>query len=357
MNLPADAQAAKQGSIDVRFYTQGQLHTLEPGDVLLYHGCDVFARAIQYFDETPYYHAGLLLDGLRIAEAVMAEGVSARPLADSFRHRDWAMVRRYAGGRPSHQAPGRKLDPVVARARSLVTQAPRYAFEQLLPLALLLLTRKVPRTASFGRAFVGLLEAVIVRLRRDPGAFSEDRETSMFCSAFVVDCFDKASEGLQGESSFALDLEKAAVREAVEPGSVLAEAMESPRSRAGRTVRRRDSMRGASRKEKGDIEDIVGVYLDEAQGTGPGTTTRGGPRGDRQSLVNVVWDLASALDEAHQQTGPLTRGPGSMTGGLTAGLSGLVRLANRLVTPGDLGRSPSLHDVGVLHLEGTRARG
>jgi len=331
----------------VGFYARGSLDGLRPGDVLLYHGCDVFARAIQHFDASPYYHAALVLDRGLVGEAVMAEGISSRPLAESFRHREWAVVRRYRNDLLAGDGAG--LRPVVACAEDLVAQGQRYAHEQLLPLALLLLTRKVPRTASFGKVVVGVLEAVGSRLRRQPDLIGRHRDLPMVCSGFVAHCFARAG----------LEASKARLRVGVARDGLLAEVLSRPMLGLDIDSSPRRGLGPTPAGGSGDpLESWLRIYLDEAQGPPRTSPTRGPLAGPPPEDVHAaVLRFAQALsDVAGDGPGDVarrpTRGVSARGRRTTAVLTQLAAIADHLVTPGDLGRAVSLTDVGLIRALG-----
>jgi len=343
----------------VGFYASASLKGLQPGDVLLYHGCDAFARCIQHFDATPYFHAALLVEQGVVAESVMAGGVGTRPLAETFRRREWATVRRYRAELLPPRAEKAGVHPVVAQARAMVRTSPRYDYEQLLPLALLLLTRKVPQTASFGRVVVGLLERLNSQLRSARKKSDGSQAAAWVCSKFVAECYAGAGTADPAGGPYALQLRPAAdAASAKGAATLLAEVRHAVETEAGHSDARGVAPSGAPPSEP-ELEILVTAYLDEVRGRAPlQRTALRGAEVDPRRLHSAVAAFAALLAEQAAGESLATRGRLGAQGGAAA-LAWLTAYAGRLVTPGDLGRSPSLEDVGMLRPAGgvTAAKG
>ncbi len=118
-------------------------HDLLPGDVLLYHGSGLTSRLIRLFDGTDYSHASIF-DGNQIVEAI-SSGIVQRSVTASAVHAEYIHVYRFlsATKEPLGSA-AYPTDPLVSRIEHYVTHRQRYAYEQILLLALLASTRRIP---------------------------------------------------------------------------------------------------------------------------------------------------------------------------------------------------------------------
>ena len=159
-----------------------------PGDVLLYRGKGLISDAIRFIDRSEVSHAGLFLgrygeQGRTVGEAIR-EGVIRRELPKSIEHADWVESRRLK------EAPS-SIDPVLERAAYYLESGERYAFEQILLLAFLCITRNLAGSSVLGRLIRETLDAAAAFLLH---LFNTGREP-MICSEFVVRCYREALPG------------------------------------------------------------------------------------------------------------------------------------------------------------------
>lgn len=160
---------------------------LRPGDVLLVRGTTTLARLIRQFDGGSYAHAALW-DGERVVEAVR-EGVVARPLSHSLRRRDVVDVFRYQPPAGSVvPEPGALEIGVAARAREWAAQGQRYAYEQLVLLAVLSLMRRGNLPPQHRRLVRSVGDRAAARL----ADLAEVGRQPMICSELVFRCFAEA---------------------------------------------------------------------------------------------------------------------------------------------------------------------
>lgn len=157
---------------------------LRPGDVLLYRGTSFISRAIQLFDGSPVSHASLYLGEGMIGEAV-AHGLVRQDSETSFHANEWVRAYRLA------DAP-QDMAPVLRRARCYLDQGNRYGYEQIVILALLSTTRKLPMSMMLRRLLRTLLDAAATELTR---LFSAGKEP-IICSEFVYRAYDEAAAEL-----------------------------------------------------------------------------------------------------------------------------------------------------------------
>lgn len=315
---------------------------LEAGDVLLYEGRGLLAKLIRFFDGTQVNHAGLYLGGLEVGEAVQ-EGVVARPLDTSIGDHPAVFVRRLT------TTPTTML-PVANRGRTYIGQGQRYAYEQLLLLAFLGLTRKLKVTPILNTLLRRLLDAAASVLVK---ATSAGRQP-MICSEFVYRCYDEAEpESVDvyslriGEMSvqpppdgsgvaFALGTVVAAPRQrgrGVHPRSVLAWAL--ARRRTAAVPFDVSAPADVSREE---LEGLIQTYFDEVQQ--PPAVSSFDAGGDDE-LARSTERLALAWEDA---TAGAARAAVSFSA--SGPLEHLFRTAADFVTPGDLFHTQSLATIG-----------
>lgn len=169
---------------------------LRPGDVLLYHGDSLVSRLIRLFDGTNYSHASIW-DGKHVVEALF-EGVAGRPLkasvagtpyVDCFRYRNGKTGRML--GEDSAPLPAK---PVLAQAAAFEKEASRYAYEEVLLLALLAATRQATAPIPFlGMILRNILDHAADELARLMAAGKEP----LICSELVFRCYDQAGTAYQ----------------------------------------------------------------------------------------------------------------------------------------------------------------
>ena len=117
---------------------------LQPGDVLLYHGTGFISDMIRLFDGSDYSHAALF-NGQNVVEAI-ASGITARSLTESVAEAKYVDVYRFISGDGQHKLgeAGYPAQPILDTAAQFVAKADRYAYEQIVLLAALAGTRRIP---------------------------------------------------------------------------------------------------------------------------------------------------------------------------------------------------------------------
>jgi hypothetical protein len=322
---------------------------LREGDVLLYRGTAWISRLIQLLDGTAVSHASLFLGKNQageevVGEALMGEGLVEKPLDQSVFGAEWVCVRR----RPPEAL---VMGPVLQRARWYLDQGERYAYEQILLLAIICLTRKVPLKPSFGvflRAVVDRAAAFLQRLT----AGGQDREP-MICSEFAYRCYDEATP--PPNVPYHLEIEWAATFQpaaalagaGIDPQSVLARL----RAQAGPLAVFNDVKSALAARDRTAVADwaagppleaVAKQYLAEL---GDATV----PEEDLalEEVVGPVQNLALRICDSDLF--------GARTRWGAVGLDSTSPLFDRFfttvadfVTPGDLLRTPSLEDKGVV---------
>jgi len=308
---------------------------LLPAEVLLYRGTGWLSKAIRFFDGTDVSHSSLFLAGTTpsVAEAV-SQGLIERPLATSVADSEWVLARRLKT-RPADVA------PVLARARSYVSQGNRYGYEQILLLAFLCLIRKPKITPVFKLLLTSVLEKASSLLLK----LTAKGKQPMICSEFVFRSYDEALPD-------ALDLFSLSIRrevtpegirqpaarvkvDRVHPESVLAAVMEQHRPRR----------RAVSEEAAVPVNPtpLIQRYLREVKE--PGTEAVAPVAVADAEVTAAVTRFAAAWQKAKEagagQVSPESADPGRA-------LTHLYRTAADFVTPGDLLKTESLMTLGKL---------
>jgi hypothetical protein len=150
-------------------------------DLLLYHGDSPVSQLIQWFSGSEYSHASIY-DGSLVVEALM-EGVKKNDVAVSVADSVYVDVWRLKKEGHLIGSPQLPYGPVLDLVVTYAAEGGRYAYEELLLLALLCTTRRLPlpflRWALDSAA--SWLEEIV----------DEEREP-MTCSELVFRCFSEA---------------------------------------------------------------------------------------------------------------------------------------------------------------------
>lgn len=175
---------------------------LEPGDVLLSRGCDRTAKAISYFDGSPYSHASIWT-GQGVVEAV-SEGICHYSFQDSLttHPREFLHVHRASRKRETREAAAR----LAIRAAQL---HPKYAWAELGLAALMASLNPLPVTDELrerSKLFVAdlhqLLESAMPQIRE---FFRREKAGCMTCSQLIATVFADAAH-LTGEDPLRLKI-------------------------------------------------------------------------------------------------------------------------------------------------------
>lgn len=207
------------------------LADLRPADVLMVRGTTTLARLIRQFDGGSYSHAALW-DGTQIIEAVK-QGVIARPMAISLRRLDVVDVFRYAPLPGMEGPPPGVLEMAVGeQARHWAAQGERYAYEQIVLLAVLSLLRRGELPPQHRRLVRSVADRAAARLAELAAAGRQP----MICSELVYRCFAHAEPAGQWTLALAhteapAEEEPPAPEEAEAKSSAPAPNMEAARDR------------------------------------------------------------------------------------------------------------------------------
>ena len=157
---------------------------LQPGDVLLYHRTAFMSRLIQLFDGTSFSHASIF-DGENVVEAI-GSGVVVRSVHDSTFDAEYVKVFRLFKSGNVLGSPELPYDPVGQKGIDWFKNNPqRYAYEEILLLAVLAITRRVP--LPFVRPILDHAAGVIV-------AIIAQGKQPVICSELVYRCFLNAGD-------------------------------------------------------------------------------------------------------------------------------------------------------------------
>jgi len=327
---------------------------IEPGDVLLFHGHSFVSWAIRKFDGTKVNHTAIALDGALIGEAA-GSGLRRSQLDHAIETNDFTIVRRL---------PGHDMAPVVAKANMYLNGPVPYAYQEIVLLAILVVTRKVPMPRLARRLVRSVLDHAAAALNAivddDPGV------KTMICSEFVYRCYDEASDATP--DPYALDvLNRKAVLAAGpvgngDEGSFLDWARSQPQGafEAATPIAAFPGLPAAGVGEGGtrELDALIRDYaltVDptdpeilsmEAVAAGPPVEIEV-PEPTDEDLLASMTRFSAALEQYQENSGPVAGIGESVAEGA---LRGLIRVSAdpNFVTPGDLLMTPSLVDLGQL---------
>ena len=304
-----------------------KLEQLEAGDVLLYKGNSLHSRLIEQFDGVPVSHAALYIGDGSVAEAVGA-GIRSIGILASADSTDWVAVRRIA--KDNFDAA-----PVVKVANDYIAKGGRYSYEQMILLAFLVISRKVPATPSIGFVIRRILDSAAEVLNKIVSTLEGEQREPMICSELVYRCW---AEGAPGAINLdqptimarrALDSKKG---RGIERGSLL-EKISTTSSDAVQPAPRL-AVRAVAEVP---LEQLARQYLYESQ------------KADEHAEVEVSAEMQTSLARFAAAHYRATSGPNiraAISG--TAMTESLLQTARDFVTPGDLLTSPSLKSIGQI---------
>jgi len=320
---------------------------LLPGDVLLYHGPSWVSEAIRFFDGTNVNHSAIYLGDGRVGEAREFKGVVRQPLSVSIAGTDWVLVRRL---------PAAALDPVVARARLYINNGDRYAYEQILLLALLCLTRKVELSAIFSRLVRAVLDKAASYFSNIAAGVTGGEP--MICSEFVFRCYDEADPRPDDPYSLKISgrpprnywlhaMPATAAAAAIDAESLLGMLVAKPATTGIPALPLERSYLAVERiaPKQSKIDALIRQYVGKAEPQKPPPAEE---EVDLAQLQDAVHNLALWVYEAagHEvDRGLLETHPYSIR---SPSFSHFLQIAADFITPGDLLKTPSLETLGML---------
>lgn len=335
---------------------------LEPAEILLYRSNTWIAKAIRLLDGTEVSHAGLFLGGGIVGEALAVgkhAGVGTQPLADSIAGCDWVAVRRL-------KTVPDTMQPVLDTAKMYLDQGNRYAYGQILLLAMVCSTRKLDLSSPLLRRLVYAAinnAAAFVRRMQSGG------KQPMICSEFVYRDYDEALP--EKVDPYIIEIEplwsaarhprllgrRRRERDApavanIHPESLLGQ-LQAKHGDLARAIGAPKALAAAPPEVgEAELDAMVAAYLGEESGTLPKTAAvaAAGPEVTMAHLREAVGAFAHSLHDATDAG--LKLGPGAfgapVTRACATSADTLLEISADFVTPGDLFRSESLITVGEL---------
>jgi hypothetical protein len=333
---------------------------IEPGDVLLFHGHSLVSWAIRKLDGSRVNHAAIALDGGMLGEAA-GSGLRRFSIADAVAGNDFTVVRRL---------PDQDVAPVLGKADGYLQGQVPYAYQQIVLLALLTTTRKIPLPRVARRLLRSVLDHAAAALNGmvDKGA------RTMICSEYVYRCYDEATDatpdpfvldiiGRGGSLSFG----DATVPVGGEEGSFLSWALSQPddalESAASESFAIPSSATVDPGRAEEELDPLILEYAMQVQPNDPevlemapqvafGLPEPTAPEPTDQEILASMTSFSAAL-ELHRETQgeePADEAFGVATAVAGGALKGLVHVSAdpNFVTPGDLLNTPSLKDIGEI---------
>lgn len=152
---------------------------IRPGDLLLFRGSGFLSWAIRKIDGSEVNHAAIALAGGQLAEAA-GQGLRSRPIPTTFSEDEYMLVRRHLATDP--------YDPVIAKAQTYLDNRNFYAYQQIVLLAVLGVTRKIPARGVARR----MIRSALDHAARAVMDLLPLGASWMICSEYVYRCFDEA---------------------------------------------------------------------------------------------------------------------------------------------------------------------
>jgi len=341
---------------------------LAAGDILLYRVTDsiknLHSALIRKLDGTEVSHAGLFMGGC-VAEALAVgehAGLGTQPLTDSIAGCDWIAVRRL------QNAPG-DMQPVLGTAQMYLDQGNRYAYGQILLLAMVCSTRKLNLSNPLLRRIVYSAinnAAALVRRMQSGG------KQPMICSEFVYRDYDEAMPDKVDPYTIEIEplwqaaarprllgrrrrAEKAVPAGHIHPESLLGQ-LQAETGDLCRAIGTTKALAAApAETSEAALDAMIATYLGEESGTVPKTAAvaAAGPEVTMPDLRDAVGAFAESLHDATDAGRKLGRGAfaAPSAGVCATPADTLLEISADFVTPGDLWRSGSLVTIGELRPE------
>lgn len=339
---------------------------LVAGDILLYRVTDsiknLHSALIRKLDGTEASHAGLFMGGC-VAEALAVgehAGLGTQSLTDSIAGCDWVAVRRL------RNSPG-DMQPVLGTAQMYLDQGNRYAYGQILLLAMVCSTRKLDLSNPLVRriAYSVINNAAAFVRRMQSGG-----KQPMICSEFVYRDYDEAMP----DKVDPYTIEIAPLWPAAARPRLLGRWRRAEKAVAAGHIHP-ESLLGKLQAETGDLRTAIGTtkaiaaspaetseaaldamiaaYLGEESGTLPkaAAVAAAGPELTMRDLRDAVGAFADSLHDATDACRKLGRGAFATPAAHACATPAdtFLEISADFVTPGDLWRSPSLTTIGQLY--------
>jgi hypothetical protein len=145
----------------------------QPGDVLLFNGQSWLSKAIRFFDSADVNHAALAVDGSTLIEAA-GKGLRQGPIQDAVAGNNFTLV---------YRLPGQvDMGGVVSSGEAFLHQGTPYAYQQIVLLGLLSVSRRVDIKSRILRA---LVRTACDHAAKLINSLFERGDKLMICSEFV----------------------------------------------------------------------------------------------------------------------------------------------------------------------------
>lgn len=175
------------------------VHELQVGDVVLYHSETFIGKLIRLFDQGTYSHAAIY-DGTWMVEA-LERGVTTRNVYKSFSSEAWVDCYRFVSD-DGHKLgePGYEAEPVQQVMQHYLDEGDRYGYEQIVLLALMCSTRRLP-VVGWIPGLSAILRTIIDSAADLIAEMLDGGREPMICSELVYRCYCEAG------NQYCLDLE------------------------------------------------------------------------------------------------------------------------------------------------------
>ena len=323
---------------------------VQAGDVLLFHGRGFVSWAIRKFDGTEVNHAAIALGNGKLGEAA-GRGLQVSDLDAAVNNNDFCLAKRLERD---------TLEEVVAAANDYLAKKRPYAYQQIVLLAILATTRKIPLPPIGKRLVRSALDHAAAALN----AFvDQDGNRSMICSEFVYRCFEEVGMGdprpyhigiLLGDLAFGGAGDSLVDWAMKRPDAAYPEVVPVPVSFG---LASKDPATSDQTAEH-QLAPLIAAYAEETgladrdlpTSAGPVAFEAGQTEGDvrDEELLGSLASFGVALGRASPSSAE-SFGLGEVIGGAAAkgAIEGIRRISvePNFVTPGDLLRSPDLVEV------------
>ena len=163
---------------------------LQAGDVLLYHGTSLISDLIRLFDGGNYSHASIW-NGKQIVEA-LGQGITENSVPASTAGAKFVDVYRFvAQDREKLGDTNYPAQPVLSRIAWYVANPQRYAYEEILLLAVLASTRQIP-VVSWIPGLNLIIRNVLDRAADLLARLAAGNKEPVICSELVYRCYAEA---------------------------------------------------------------------------------------------------------------------------------------------------------------------
>ncbi len=279
---------------------------LLPGDILLYNGKKLVSRLIRCFDRSCVNHAAVFIGKdeetgePQVIEAV-GDGVLKRTLAESFDHSKYIIVKRY-------EEVFDNIGPVLDEAKRYFSEEHRYEFEAIFFLAIISLVERVhfnPMVAwTVSRTLKKHFSLYLKNNKKQP----------VTCSELVYRCYSEAKGPDGGNYSFLVD-EKPMFRSVLATGSD--SSITDQRNLISKALKAggKEGLKSAGDISSEESEKVMGNMY-------------------RFTCDNMI-----------------TGTPAPAAAGKRNYLLEVCGIIPHFVTPGDILKSESLEDIGIIELD------